>query len=125
MFDIREVSYQSPLSVKQQLFAWLFHLLRARAYACGYRQVLGETFRGPAQVEAYALAGKGNRATLHAHCLAAHLELLTARGRYLRDTEDYRDLGEWWKAQHPLCRWGGDFSRPDGCHFSVAHKGRA
>jgi len=125
MFDIRTVHEGSTKRRKQELFAWLFHQLRGQAYAMGYRQVVGETFRGPAQVAAYAADGSGSDPTLHAMCLAGHLELLTHIGRYLRNTEDYRDLGEWWKTQHALCRWGGDFRRPDGCHFSVTHQGLA
>jgi hypothetical protein len=125
MFDIRKVSERSHIGRKQELFAWLFHLLHARAYACGYRQVAGETFRGPAQVAAYVAAGSGSADTLHADCLAGHLELFTAGGIYLDSTLDFYELGQWWKAQHPLARWGGDFSRPDGCHFSVADRGRA
>ena len=41
------------------------------------------------------------------------------------DSEDYRELGDFWKSLDPLCRWGGDFRNPDGGHFSIAHQGRA
>jgi hypothetical protein len=30
-------------------------------------------------------------------------------------------LGKYWKRQHPLCRWGGDFQ--DGNHYSLEHEG--
>ncbi len=126
MFCIQHVDDNSDLRDKQRLFAWLFWLLQGRAYAMGYRVVAGEVFRGPAQVVAYAEDGSGVLNTLHALCLAGHLELFSPSGRYLEHTVDFRELGEWWKAQHPLCRWGGDFTtRSDGCHFSVAHDGMA
>jgi hypothetical protein len=123
-FDIRDVIEGSGLARKQRLFAYLFHQLQARAYSMGYEVVMGEVWRGPAQVEAYARSGKGHRSTLHALCLAGHIWLFRD-DVFLVDTDDYYSLGAWWKAQHPLCRWGGDFSRPDGVHFSVTHGGVA
>lgn len=35
----------------------------------------------------------------------------------------YERAGSWWKAQNPLCRWGGDFKKPDRGHFSVTPDG--
>jgi hypothetical protein len=123
-FDIRDVIEGSGLARKQRLFAYLFHQLQARAYSMGYEVVMGEVYRGPGEVERLVELGKGHLETLHGLCLAGHLWLFRGDA-YLHDCEDYRELGEWWKAQHPLCRWGGDFSRPDGVHFSVTHGGVA
>lgn len=50
--------------------------------------------------------------------------LLYKNGVYLTKTEDYRFAGDYWKSLHPDCRWGGDFERPDGNHFSVEWGGR-
>ena len=121
-FDICDVTIGSGLASKQRLFAWLFHQLQDRAYAMGYEVVMGETWRGPAQVAAYAASGKGHPRTLHALCLAGHLWLFRD-GKYLTETRDYWSLGQWWKQQHDLCRWGGDFGSRDGIHFSVTHRG--
>ena len=62
--------------------------------------------------------------SLHYSGLAVDL-LLYRSGTYLQSTEDYRELGEFWKGLHPLCRWGGDFQRADGGHFSITWDGRA
>ena len=124
VFDVLKVNGASELTEKQRLFAWLFHLAQGRAYATGHEVIIGETWRGPAQVNAYARAGKGHRKTLHALCLAGHLWLFL-NGVYLTETSDYEALGTWWCAQHPLARWGGHFAKPDGVHLSVSHQGMA
>jgi len=45
--------------------------------------------------------------------------------RYQESTEAYRALGAIWKDMHPLARWGGDFKKADGNHFSFIFNGRA
>jgi hypothetical protein len=62
----------------------------------------------------------GHKNSCHKLKLARDL-YLTRDGEYLTDTEDYRELGEWWEKQHDLCRWGGRFA--DGNHFSFWHNG--
>lgn len=121
-FDIREVTEDSPLTEKQRLFACLYPQLVLRAWTMGYEVVIGETWRGPAQVAAYARSGKGHPQTLHALCLAGHVWLFKD-GECLIETDDYASLGHWWTRQHPLCRWGGGWG--DGVHFSVTHGGVA
>lgn len=37
---------------------------------------------------------------------------------YLTDSEDYRDLNEYWQSLHPFCRAGIDFG--DGNHVSLS-----
>lgn len=37
---------------------------------------------------------------------------------YLTDSEDYRDMSEYWKSLHPFCRAGIDFG--DGNHVSFS-----
>jgi hypothetical protein len=46
---------------------------------------------------------------------------LFRNGEFLETTEAHKDLGEWWKQQHPLARWGGDFR--DGNHYSFEWEG--
>lgn len=37
----------------------------------------------------------------------------------------YLKFGAKWKSMHPLCRWGGDFDKPDANHISIEFGGRA
>lgn len=113
----------TTLGEKQELFSELFAKLIPRAMALGYRVRLGEVYRTPQQAALDAETGTGVANSVHCLKLAADIALFKG-GEYLTSTEDYRDLGEWWKQQHPLCRWGGDFvSRPDGNHYSITHGG--
>jgi hypothetical protein len=62
--------------------------------------------------------------SLHRLKLAIDL-ILFKNGKPCWKSEQYRDLGTYWKSLNPLCRWGGDFRNPDGGHFSLNHQGRA
>lgn len=69
--------------------------------------------------------GSGIRRSLHTQRLAIDIQLfklkLDGEWEYMSKSEDYKVLGEWWEACHPLARWGGRFG--DGCHFSFEYKG--
>ena len=112
------------LGQKQRLFALLVAKLITRAYSMGYEISLGEAWRSEAAARANAAAGTGIVTSLHRSRLAIDLNLFKD-GVYLTQSEDHRPLGEWWVRQHELCRWGGDFKRRDGNHYSLAHGGRA
>lgn len=116
------MSERLTLGQKQRLFARLVGQLLTRAYAEGYEVSLGETYRPPETADLYARQGRGIANSLHGAKLAIDLNLFRD-GRYLPSTESHRQLGEWWEAQHPLCRWGGRFE--DGGHYSLTHGGRA
>lgn len=54
---------------------------------------------------------------------------LYLNGIYMSATEDHAILGEWWEnygVEHgcPLV-WGGNFSKPDGNHYSMRWLGRS
>lgn len=49
---------------------------------------------------------------------------LYINGVYQEKSEEYKFLGDHWKKMHPDARWGGDFSKPDGNHFSFIWQGR-
>lgn len=108
----------------QVLFCRLAANLIMRASEMGYEPRFGEAWRSPQEAARDAAAGAGIAASLHCERLALDL-LLDRDGHYLTDSKDYQPLGEWWEKQHPLCRWGGRFHRPDGNHFSLAYQGRA
>lgn len=63
------------------------------------------------------------RGSLHYLGLANDLALYIG-GVYQTTTEAYKPLGEYWKSLHQDCRWGGDFKKPDGNHFSVEWEGK-
>ena len=110
------------LSEKQRLFSKLLGQFLVWIYDNGYEVVGGDWHRLPAQAAVYASTGAGILRTLHTICLAVDLSLFVA-GVYQRETPPYTPLGEKWKSMHELCRWGGDFQRPDGGHFSLEHEG--
>jgi len=83
---------------------------------------LDQVKRTPAEAAANAAAGSGIKNSLHLLGLAADL-LLYVNGQYRYASEDYYDLGQYWKSLHPDNCWGGDFSRPDGNHFSMQYEG--
>ena len=110
------------LSEKQRLFMRLLGRFLTWIYQEGYEVIGGELQRGKLQAEANAASGVGIANSLHLKCLAIDLSLIV-NGKYKTDTLAYSALGAYWKALHPLARWGGDFSKPDGGHFSIEHEG--
>ena len=110
---------------KQTLFARLLSSLIAEAFARGYEVTMGECWRSPEEAKRLAGTGQGISQSLHSSRLAVDLNLFK-NGRLLSLSEQYAEMGQWWEAQHELCRWGGRFkTRPDGNHFSITHQGRA
>lgn len=110
------------LRQKQSLFVRLVARLIQFAVSQGYELTFGETYRSPEEAARLATLGKGIVNSLHTQRLAIDLNLFKD-GVYLSSTESHRPLGEWWEAQHRLCRWGGRFK--DGNHYSVTHGGRS
>jgi hypothetical protein len=99
----------------QQTFAFLIAKLIIYAYAHGYRLTLGE---------GYDDDGVGHmKGSLHYSRLAQDLNLFHD-GEFCKDSEDYKELGEYWEGLSDIgytCCWGGRFKNADGCHFSVAY----
>lgn len=90
--------------------------------AQGYQVGLGEAWRTPEQAQIYADTGKGIANSLHRDRMA--IDLIIRRNGQEVGPEDYKRCGEAWKAFDPLNRWGGDFKRYDGQHFSQTYQGR-
>ena len=63
--------------------------------------------------------------SLHYIGLADDTSLYDKDGNWLNTTEAHQPYGEWWEQQHPDCRWGGRFKKPDGNHYSIAFQGKA
>jgi len=120
------------LGQQQEQFAELFPYLIDWIIGHGYTVRIGEVWRPPQMAALYstgcgvtgatcpnaALKGKGIAKSRHTDKCAVDL-LLFKNGVYLTKSVDYKPLGAYWKSLHPTCRWGGDFRRADGNHFSL------
>ena len=60
--------------------------------------------------------------SLHYDGLAVDIDLCDRNGKYLMNTEDHEEFGEYWESLDPKCCWGGRFH--DGNHYSVTYGGR-
>lgn len=110
------------LGQKQRKFTLLVSRLIQWAYDNGYELTFGEAYRTPEQAALNAQRGSGIANSLHTSRLAVDMNLFI-EGVYQTTSEAYRPLGDFWKTLDPDCAWGGDFSRPDGNHFSLSHGG--
>lgn len=110
------------LGRKQRWFVKNLGLLIAHVYASGYELTLAEAYRTPEQAALNAKKGSGISNSLHTQRLAIDLNLFF-QGKFLQDSQDHRPFGEYWKSLHSMNRWGGDFSKPDGNHYSMTHGG--
>lgn len=111
------------LSTIQASFVYDIARLIMYAWARGYRVTLGRGLETPAGNR----ANGGKEKSLHLVGLAQDLNLFL-KGAYLRETAQYKILGDFWKSLNPLNAWGGDFSRngkatADGGHFSRSYDG--
>lgn len=113
----------SELLQKQWQFTRMVQSLIAYAHSQGYELTFGDAYRDPR-------VPYGHPESLHKMRLAIDI-LLFKNGEYIRDSEPYRPLGDYWKSIGGC--WGGDFMdmvdgelkpRPDGNHFSIEHEGR-
>lgn len=115
------------LREKQSEFVRLVAQLIDHATSLGYELTFGEAWRTPEQAALNARRGTGIARSLHCDRIAIDLNLFRG-GVFLSDSINHRPLGEWWEKQSTpemKCRWGGNFSRPDGNHYSIEHEGRA
>ena len=109
------------LRQRQSQFAFMLPRLIDWAYEHGYELAIGEAWRTPEMVAIYAERGTGSDKSVHPDKLAVDLNLFKD-GEYLSTTEAHRPLGEFWKSIGGS--WGGDFSKPDGNHYSLEWQGR-
>lgn len=107
------------LGQRQRLFVKLLPRLIDFAYEQGYELTQGDAYRDPRVHGAMGVKlGYGHEKSNHKNRLAQDFNLFKD-GVFLQATEDHRPLGEFWEKLHPLCRWGGRFSSPDGNHYSI------
>lgn len=110
------------LGEKQRMFTRLVGKLITWAYDHGYELTFGEAYRTPEQAALNARTGSGIANSLHTQRLAIDLNLFQG-GLYMTDSAVYKPLGVYWKTLDPAAAWGGDFSKPDGNHFSIMNNG--
>lgn len=116
----------SPLSLgqRQELFMECLAKHLVWLLAEGYKVRGGELQRDARVAAMNATTGSGILHSLHIDKLAIDLNLFR-NGQFLDKTSDHAQSGAHWKSLHPLCAWGGDFSKPDGNHLSIRYAGRA
>ena len=93
------------LRQNQSVFAKYAAELILHAYDIGYEVTLGDAYRD-------ARCPYGSKSSRHKMRLAIDLNLFKD-GKYLTQTEDHQELGEWWESQGGI--WGGRFD--DGNHY--------
>jgi len=110
------------LGEKQRRFTELVARLITWCYENGYELTFGECYRTPEQAALNASKGSGISNSLHIKRLAIDLQLFID-GQYQTISDAYKPMGDYWKTLDPEARWGGDFTKPDGNHFSLEHEG--
>jgi hypothetical protein len=108
----------------QSLHVQLTAMLITFIQQAGFQLTWGETLRTKLDAVADASGGAGIANSLHLIGLAVDLNLFKD-GFWLTQTSDHKPFGTYWKSLNPLCRWGGDFSKPDGNHYSITWEGRS
>ena len=112
------------LGEKQRVFTLLIAKLVAFAYSEGFELTFGDAYRDPRVHGAVGVKKTYSSAnSVHKDRLAVDFNLFK-NGKFLTSSEDHKALGTYWKTLHEDCRWGGDFSKPDGNHYSMAWQGR-
>jgi hypothetical protein len=111
------------LSDEQAIFTRQITALTALVNSTGqYRIRDGDCYRDPR-------VRYGKRKSLHRSRLARDLILDKRTNNngwtYQRSTAAYQWIGTIWKMMDEQNRWGGDFTKPDGNHFSRAIDNRA
>lgn len=113
------------LGEKQRLFARLIGQLIKYAYDNGYELTFGDAYRDPrVHGDVGVKKSYSSANSVHKQRLAVDFNLFIG-GVYQTSSEAHSKLGAYWKSLHPDARWGGDFSTPDGNHYSLTHGGRA
>ena len=103
--------------LKAQLVVWVSKNLP------GYELAENEVLRTQAQANANKDSGAGISNSLHLLGLASDFNLYI-NGIYQETSEAHRPIGTQWKKMHELARWGGDFKKVDGNHYSLEWEGR-
>lgn len=108
------------LGEKQRKFTRMIADLIVFAYDNGYELTFGDAYRDPRSHGSFGEKGAYSSAfSNHKLRLAVDFNLFKD-GFYCTDTEDHRELGEYWESIGGS--WGGRFN--DGNHYSLEYQGR-
>ncbi len=109
----------SVLLAKQMQFTVMVSKLLQFAHGKGYELTFGDAYRDPRVFgQIGERKGYGESRSAHKQRLAVDLNLFKD-GRWLQQTENHRELGEFWESIGGS--WGGRFQ--DGNHYSLEHGG--
>lgn len=105
----------------QKLLPLMIRDLITFAYKKGYTLTFGDAYRSPKVFGSFGKKKEGSYGrsySNHKRRLAVDFNLFKD-GVYLKQTEEYTLLGEYWESLGGS--WGGRFN--DGNHFSIKYKG--
>ena len=90
----------------------------------GYDLTFGDAYRDPRVHGEYGEERKSYAASKseHKRRLAVDFNLFI-NNKYQPTTEAHKALGEFWKGLRSDNVWGGDFTKPDGNHYSRRYPG--
>jgi len=109
----------SELGDKQDLLTVLLPKLLEKIHVEGFACSLGDAYRDPRLFGNIGeTKGYGHAKSCHKLRLAVDINL-KKDGKFLTNTEDHKQFGEFWESLHPMARWGGHFT--DGNHYSITY----
>jgi len=118
----------SELFEYQTSFPLYLAQLYVHANSLGYRVTLGDAYRDerafgkPGET---GCAGYGHPTSNHKYRLAQDVNLFRATDHgwvYITDSTGHTELGEFWEALAPECRWGGRWN--DFNHYEINYRER-
>lgn len=113
----------SELSELQMQFSEKIVQLECFILSNGWRFTDGDAYRDERVHGKFGVSGGyGSKNSVHKLRLARDINL-RINNKYVKDgsCDEYKLLGAYWEASHPLARWGGRFN--DANHFSFEYNG--
>ena len=115
---------------KQMAFATCLGHLLTYAAENGHMVTVGDAYRDPrvfGKMGGNTRKNYGSAYSQHKMRMACDLNLFALvddNWKYVGDSALYAPLGHFWTTLHPDARWGGNWTQPDGAHFSFEHAKR-
>ena len=103
----------------QVIFTQNIARLTEYIFSKGYKCTLGESFRTHEQALWNAQKHIGVVNSNHCYRLAIDLNLFDSNDKYLHDSKEYTQFGEYWEKLNPFNEWGGRWKNGDSNHFEM------